>query len=155
MLKKNISQKKMILKFEDDLMKALMTSEVILYLIKIRYINIYIFYQNRLRNEYAKKKKAKISESRSFLVRYRRFYFLKIVFCNFGLNILAESISSWVLFLWCHQTLTSFPATLRNSNTNLKIKLSPITLRYNNPRSNLWFIDNSRNHYDEIRTIHQ
>ena len=84
----------MILKFEDDLMKALMTSEVILYLIKIRYINIYIFYQNRLRNEYAKKKKAKISESRSFLVRYRRFYFLKIVFCNFGLNILAESISS-------------------------------------------------------------
>ena len=32
------------------------------------------FYQNQFINEYAKKKKAKISESQSFLVRYRRTY---------------------------------------------------------------------------------
>ena len=35
------------------------------------------FYQNRFINECARKKKAKIPESRSFLVRYRRTYVLK------------------------------------------------------------------------------
>ena len=35
------------------------------------------FYQNKFINEYARKKKAKFSESRSFLVRYRRTYVLK------------------------------------------------------------------------------
>ena len=33
--------------------------------------------QNRFINEYARKKKAKISKSRSYLVRYRRTYVLK------------------------------------------------------------------------------
>ena len=37
----------------------------------------FIFYQNQFINKYARKKKAKISESRSFLVRYRRTYVLK------------------------------------------------------------------------------
>ena len=58
-------------------MWSLMTSEVILYLISGPH-NVSIhrnFYQNRFINEYARKKKAKISESlshRFFLVRYRR-----------------------------------------------------------------------------------
>ena len=34
------------------------------------------FYQNRLINEFARKKKAKILESRCFLVRFRRTYVL-------------------------------------------------------------------------------
>ena len=38
---------------------------------------IEIFYQKRFINEYARKKKAKILESQSFLVRYRRTYVLK------------------------------------------------------------------------------
>ena len=55
-----------------------MTSEVILHNVSIHRN----FHQNRLINDYAKKKKSKISEywshrvpeSRSFLVRYRRTY---------------------------------------------------------------------------------
>ena len=40
-------------------------------------VSIHIdFYQNRFINEYARKKKAKITESQSFLVRYRRTYVL-------------------------------------------------------------------------------
>ena len=66
-----------------------MTFEVILYFMKNLYLyNISIhgnLYQNLFINEYARKKKAKISESRSpgvpesrsFLVRYRRTYVLK------------------------------------------------------------------------------
>ena len=57
-----------------------MTFKVIIYFMKnLRLHNVSIhnfFYQNRLINEYVRKKKAKISESRSFLVRYRRTYVL-------------------------------------------------------------------------------
>ena len=65
-----------------------MTVEVKLYFIKNLHLdNVSIhrdFYQNQFLNEYARKKKAKISESRSpgitesrsFLVRYRRTYVL-------------------------------------------------------------------------------
>ena len=72
-----------------------MTFEVIIYFMKnLRLYNVSIhrnFYQNRFINEYARKKKAKISESwsfgvtesRSFLVRYRRTYVLnKTMFCK-------------------------------------------------------------------------
>ena len=49
------------------------------------YLFVFSFYQNQFINEYARKKKAEISESRShrvtesrgFLVRYRRTYVLK------------------------------------------------------------------------------
>ena len=69
-----------------------MTFEVILYFMKnlcLHNVSIHTnFYQNRFINEYDRKKKAKISESRSlgvpesrshgsFLVRYRRTYVLK------------------------------------------------------------------------------
>ena len=78
-----------------------MTSEVILRFMKnLRLHNVSIhrnFYQNRSINEFARKKKAKIPESRSpvipesrsFLVRYRRTYVLnkiKTVLCPFNTN---------------------------------------------------------------------
>ena len=51
-----------------------MTPEVVLYLTKfclfIMLAFIFFFYQNRFINEYAKKKKAKISESQSHAVFY-------------------------------------------------------------------------------------
>ena len=57
-----------------------MTFEVILYLIKIlchHNVSIHInCYQNQFINEYPRNKKAKISKSRSFLVRYRKAYIL-------------------------------------------------------------------------------
>ena len=57
-----------------------MTFEVILYFMKdlcLYNVSIHInFYQNQSINKYARKKKAKISESRSILVRYRRTYIL-------------------------------------------------------------------------------
>ena len=61
--------KKLIFKHKKDLLLPSMTFEVILYFIKtLRLHNVSIhrnFYQNRFVNEYARKKKAKISESRS------------------------------------------------------------------------------------------
>ena len=61
-----------------------MTIEVMIYLMNnLRLYNVsilrFFFYQNQFINEYASKKRAKISESRSpkvFLVSYRRAYVL-------------------------------------------------------------------------------
>ena len=58
-----------------------MTSEVILYSMKyLRRHNVNLhckFDQNRLMNEYSGKKKDKMPESQSFLVRYKRYCILK------------------------------------------------------------------------------
>ena len=57
-----------------------MTFKAILHLIKNMSLYIDIihrnFYQNQFINEWASQKKAKISESQIFLVRYRRTYIL-------------------------------------------------------------------------------
>ena len=50
--------------------------ESILYLMKNLRLHNVIIHQNRFINKYARKKKAKISEARRFLVRYRRNYVL-------------------------------------------------------------------------------
>ena len=104
----------MIFKHKKYLLWPSMTFEVILYFMKIlRLHNVSIhrnFYQNRFINKYARKKKAKISESRShgarnhgvpesrsFLVKYRRTYVLKnyevwlqrslkVIKCHFYVN---------------------------------------------------------------------
>ena len=63
-----------------------MTFEVILHFMKNMFVvNVSIhrnFYQNWFINECARRKKAKILESLSFSVRYRRTYVLKIIFLH-------------------------------------------------------------------------
>ena len=88
-----------------------MTFEVILYFMKnLCFYNVSIhrkFDQNRFINEYAKKKKAKISESRnhgmtesrSFLVRYRRTYVLKTYVLNKVQDSLENILQSFLKIL--------------------------------------------------------
>ena len=71
-----------------------MTFEVILYFfLKMRLYIVSIqrnFYQNQFINECARKKKAKIPESRRFLVRYRRTYVLNNYYkiCDYACSFL-------------------------------------------------------------------
>ena len=85
-----------------------MTSEVILYLMKNLHLhNVnnhrFFFYQNHFLNEYATKKKTKIPESCSFLVRYKRSYVLnKIGELRFAIFFLYKFIPFQYSFLYSY-----------------------------------------------------
>ena len=115
---------------KDDLFWPLMTSEVILYLIKnVRLYNVSIqinLYKIRFINECARKIKAKIPEShifrvlqsQSFLVRCRRTYVIKKVY------VVIESINWYTVSL----NVTFLCSMIMNMNNFFLLKINHILL---------------------------
>ena len=102
-------------------MLSLMTSEVILYFIKkmrLHNVSFHInFYQNWFINKYASRKKAKISESRSFQWDIEKLMFLKItssylIWSNFSVDDPESSLA--LESIWCKTNQSYFVLMDRN-----------------------------------------